>query len=577
VASGLLTEITDSTGQAARGGRFVWAALQEPTHFDGIVGGGNPSQNIHQGLGYEAMVRNKPGIGEPSTWSEVLPHLAESWEVSPDKMTITFHLRPGVKFHNKAPVDGRALDAEDVVHTWQGFEELSANAGAYSNNKNPGAPISSITAPNASTVVLNLAMPHASILQRVANTLANAFAAVYPKEYGDTFDARHDIIGTGPYMLDVFTPSVGATYKRNPEYWDSKAAFLDEIEMPLLPEYAARLAQLQSGAVSAFQVSSLDVVPTKKARPGLAMYSITEANSNPVWTIRFGWLPVGDQPSPFLDIRARQAISMSLDRELYIDTFGNVSNYESEGLPVSTYWHTSMGYLPEITLDPRDAGDFGENAKYYEYNVEEAKKLMDAAKSAYPGGEFPALNFYTSPGSQVAEYAETSAVLHQAMQEIGYNLSLTPQEGTEFNQNVGRTNGQYGGLAYHGGVAASRTAIDYFLWRFYSKDGGTGFLGIGGTDGRLGDQSGDAEVDALIEKLQGEYDPGASRDIMHELQRYLARQAYCVPRPGFADSFVLAWPAIRSFATFQGDTRVSAPGIYGWPQYWYDSSQPHGA
>jgi hypothetical protein len=163
------------------------------------------------------------------------------------------------------------------------------------------------------------------------------------------------------------------------------------------------------------------------------------------------------------------------------------------------------------------------------------------------------------------------------MKEVGLDITSSALGTTEFGQKAGSTRGQFGGIAIFGGVAASRTATDYFSWRFYSKDGGTGWLGFGGPDGRTGDGKGDPQVDALIDKLVVEFDPNASKSIIHELQRHLAYQAYCVPRPGFADAFAIAWPAIRNFATFQGDTRVSAPGIYGWPQYWYDNSQPHKA
>jgi ABC-type transport system substrate-binding protein len=578
-ASSLLADKADTSVKAVRGGTFVWPALLEPLHYDG-KGQVQSALAINQGLAYESLIRNKPGIGRPSTWSAVEPQLAESWEVSPDKLTITFKLRPGVKWHNKPPINGRALDAEDVSVTWQKFEASSApnNKSAYSNKLNPSAPIISITAVNSSTVVVKMSEPLAPILQRFANMGAGEAGAVYPKEAGDSFDSRADQIGTGPYMLDRFTPSVDTMYKRNPNYWDPKAGFLDQVHLPLLPEYATRLAQLRAGAVSATQVSPEDVVATKRATPALAMYAITEENSNPVWTWRFGWLPIGNQPSPFLDIRVRQALSMSLDRKAYIDTFGNVSGFEAEGLPVNTYWHTAMGYVPEITLDPRDKAKFGENAKYYEYNVVEAKKLIAAALSAYPGGSFPEMTSTTVPATQVAAYATASEVMDQFAREIGFKVVANPVDAVRYNANYSTKQGKFTGYLFAGGVAASRGVTDYFLWRFYSKSGPTnGAIGFGGPNGSLGDASGDPKVDGLIDKLKGEFNTDVSRDVVHELQRHLAAQAYCVPRPGFADSFALAWPAIRNFATFQGDTRVHVPGIYGLPAYWYDSSLPHKA
>ncbi len=576
--SSLLDSKVDTSAQAVRGGSFVWPVVAEPLHFDGKAQG-QGQLSLHNGLAYESLVRNKPGIGEPSMWSEVEPQLAESWEVSPDKLTIIFKLRAGIKWQNKPPVNGRALDAEDVAVTWRKYESGPSpnNKAAHSNKLNPAAPILSMTASDSRTVILKMAQPFVAILQRLANNITGEVASVYPKEAGDSFDSRRDQIGTGAYVLDKFTPSVETRYKRNPDYWDAKAGFLDEVRLPLLPEYATRLAQFRAGAVSAILVAPQDVVPTKKTTPALAMYAITEANSNPVATVRFGWLPINNKPSPFLDIRVRQALSMSFDRDTYIDTFSNVSGYQSEGLPVNTYYHTSMGYIPDITLDPRDASAFGKNARYYDYNVGEAKKLVAAAESAYPGGAFPEITSHTITQSAANHKTETE-VMDQFAREIGLKITSKFLDNVQYLANFSGQQGKFPGYLIAGGVAASRGVTDYFVWRFYSKSGPTsGALGFGGRDGRLGDQSGDPEVDSLIDKLKAEFSATASRKIIHDLQRYLAAQAYCVPRPGFADSFVLAWPAIRNFATFQGDTRVSVPGIYGLPAYWYDSSKPHKA
>ena len=69
---------------------------------------------------------------------------------------------------------------------------------------------------------------------------------------------------------------------------------------------------------------------------------------------------------------------MAIDRETYIDVFHNVAKLEKEGLPVQTYWHTAIGPAPGWRLDPKDS-KFGENAKYYKYDIAEAKKLLAAA------------------------------------------------------------------------------------------------------------------------------------------------------------------------------------------------------
>src|SRR5690606_18435193 len=105
----------------------------------------------------------------------------------------------------------------------------------------------------------------------------------------------------------------------------------------------------------------------------------------PSATMFFGYKP----GSVFLDERMRQAFSMTQDRELFSEVWFNVPDFESNGLPVRTVWNTSVPG-DEFTgwfLDPQGS-EFGENAKFYHLNLEEAKKLMAAA--GYPDGvEYP--------------------------------------------------------------------------------------------------------------------------------------------------------------------------------------------
>jgi peptide/nickel transport system substrate-binding protein len=578
--SGLVTAIEDASKNAVVGGTFVWPNNREPLHFDGKAQG-QVQLNHHNGLAYESLVRNKPGLKQASTWTEVEPQLAESFEVSPDKLTLTFKLRQGVKWHNKAPVNGRIFDAEDVVTTWKNFEEASTpnNKGANSNKINPAAPVLSFEAPDPKTVVIKLKEPSSYMLQRLASMITGEIGSIYPKETYKGFDPKLDQIGTGPYMLDKFTPSVSVVHKRNPDYWDAKnAGFVDTVQFPLLAEYAAQLAQLKAGALSSMVVTPTDVVQTKKDSQSLSMYLVTAATNNPGASMRFGWANIGDKKSPFLDQRVRQALSMGFDREAAIDATANVSNFESAGLPVASYWHTAIGYIPGVTLDPRDAKSFGENAKYYQYNVEEAKKLFSAAKSAY-GSDFPEI-----PAGRVnavfgAAYLQDVDIMDQFARDVGFKVAATPLDyNLDYLPKYVTQQGKISGLFYGIGAVTSPDPTDYFVWRFYSKSGATsGSLGFGGPDGSKGDQSGDVEVDALIEKAKAEFDAKKRTELIADIQRILGKQQYMIARPGFADSFQLAWPAIENYATFQGDSRVILNGTNGINLYWYNSAKPHKA
>ncbi len=150
-----------------------------------------------------------------------------------------------------------------------------------------------------------------------------------PKEAANTavFDLRSDMIGTGPFILTKYTPSVGYSFKRNPAFYDPDFALVDQIDLPIVTEYATALAQFKAGNIYSMgsggntpKVKPEDILPTKRDEPRLAIFPGDLSGGGP--RMGFGYLP----GSPFLDERVRQAFSMSVDRDLYLDTFQNVSS-----------------------------------------------------------------------------------------------------------------------------------------------------------------------------------------------------------------------------------------------------------
>ncbi len=553
-ASGLVTNPDDTSKTARNGGVFKWSNTVEPNHLDGIAQG-QSQLNIFNGMAYSSLVHNKMGFKVPSSYNQVEPEMAESWEFSPDRTQITFKLRQGVKWQNKSPVNGRPFDSSDVVATWARYESLPANNRAANSNKfNPAAPIMSVTAPDDKTVVYKLKEPASYIMQRLANMVTGEAGTIQPKETGSSFDPRKDQIGTGGFILDKWEPSVGLTYKRNPDYWNKDEPRIGTLEVPIIPQYTTGLAALQSGQLYTFVVKPSDMLTTKKATSGIGMYQTLVSGNNATPSLGFGWKPFGSyQKSPFLDLRVRQAFSFALDRDTFIDTFQNVSAYEKEGLPVETYYYTSMGYVPGVTLDPRDTKTFGPNAKYYMQDIAEAKKLLAAAGFAN-GIEYPSHFVQASPFG--ATYNNECEVIDGWCRDIGlkpkptgldYNIDYLTRFITE--------KGNYEGILYRAGAVTSADAVDYFVWRYWSKAGPTsGALGMD-INGK-GDNSGDPEVDTMIEKAAAEVDVKKQTAILGDLQRYLAKMQYSVSRPGTASGFDLAWPVVGNFRVFQGDSRA---------------------
>src|SRR5437870_689109 len=170
-----------------------------------------------------------------------------------------------------------------------------------------------------------------------------------PKETDATFDSKGDMIGTAAYSLAKYEPSVGFTMKRHPDFWDQDAALADQIDVPIISEYAAALAQFQAGNIFSFGayisgpgIRGEDVLRVKQDVPKISIYqgeigAGQSPTTSPLY-LAFGFLP----GSPFNDERVRRAVSMSLDRDLYLETFFNVSRFEAAGLPVETRWNTAL-------------------------------------------------------------------------------------------------------------------------------------------------------------------------------------------------------------------------------------------
>src|SRR5690606_1622268 len=325
---------------------------------------------------------------------------------------------------------------------------------------------------------------------------------IIPKETDSTFDIRSDMIGTGPFMLDEYTPTVGFKYKRNPDYWDKDWPLVDELEVPIITQYPQAIAQLRAGCIYSYAYSNTstvqakDLLPLKREVQEILLYA-SEPTATTVRSLVFGWLPT-EENKPFKDERVRQAISMTWDREAYVGAFTNADNFLAEGLPVTSYWNTQLPpAYGRWWLDPRD-DDFGENAKYYQFNVEEAKKLLEAAgypdgievTSSYIGGPQLGADFQRQVGL-TEEFAAAAGI------KVNVNvIDYTSQHLTQYRA----ANGKYDGWLYRAGGSPATDATAYLSTLFHSKYGGPGFLGFDANG--TGDGSGDPVLEDLLNEAR---------------------------------------------------------------------------
>jgi ABC-type transport system substrate-binding protein len=259
-------------------------------------------------------------------------------------------------------------------------------------------------------------------------------------------------------------------------------------------------------------------------------------------------------------------MAMALDRDTFIDAFSNISTFNKEGLDAEPLYHTSMGYVPGVTLNPKDEKSFGPNAKYYSYNLAEAKKLLAAAGHSsgfsytnhWPN--FPGFGPNFPKYMQVIEASNQELGLKVSSDPIDYNLKYLPDYVTK--------RGQHEGIVVTLGAVSSADPVDYFVWRYYSKSGATSGAIFG--DQGSGDGAGDAQVDSIIDKAKAEFDAKKQAAILGDLQKYLAEKQYCVTSPGLGTQYTLAWPAVKNYLTFQGDSRAINSFYYTW---WLDDTE----
>lgn len=267
---------------------------------------------------YEGLVRYQP---ESAT---IIGGLAKSWTVSPDQMTYTFTLHPGVKFH-----DGTIADAQAWVKS---FERRAAV------NQGPAYMVAGVDraeAPDPTTFVVHLKEPSNAFLHYLAcpwqpfavsptAVAANANGGDLAQEWLKTHDA-----GTGPYTFTEFVPGSHYTLTAFPDYWGGKPAF-ESIRIEITPDITTQKMQLDSGA--------FDIVTKGFAIPDVLAYQ-----ENPKFSVSNAYGGVGEAiwlnpvSGIFADVELRQAMRTALDRKTIVDTaWGGLATVQESMWPAKS-------------------------------------------------------------------------------------------------------------------------------------------------------------------------------------------------------------------------------------------------
>src|SRR5262252_10031482 len=291
-------------GQPKRGGRLRMSG-NDPVHFDPHL---TLSFKTHTTLSfvYSRLLRHKIGPDVPPGAFILESDVAERWDM-PDDTTYIFHLRQGVTWHNKPPVNGRELVAEDVKFTFDRFRAEPANPLRFMLES-----VERIEVVDRYTVKFLLTEPFVWLLNVLANPYSTWIIAPEVVQHFGDLKQPESVIGTGPFLLERYEPNVKTVFTRHPHYFLPDQPSVDGVEWLVLDDPSTGLAMYRAGQIDCgpgawWSVRQQDLESLQKSHPNLVYQDFLSNVTSSVLYMRT------DMP-PFNDVRVRRAISMAIDR-----------------------------------------------------------------------------------------------------------------------------------------------------------------------------------------------------------------------------------------------------------------------
>jgi peptide/nickel transport system substrate-binding protein len=367
------------------GGTFVFSRSSDSDNLDPVTQDGNIDIWIFMSI-YDQLVR----VNEAGTALE--PALAEKWEVSPDGLTYTFHLRKGVTFS-----DGTPLKASDV--------KFSINR-AKTNQKSGWTftlePLKDIATPDDSTVVMTLSQPWAPFLSDIAMFNSSIMSEAFVKKIGED-KLVEQTLGTGPFVLAEWKKGEYITLKKNDKYWDKGLPYLDQLKITVVPDDNNRILQLQGGEIDGMYDVPLNRVADLEKDSKLTVNKFTSTYNN--------FIALNTRNAPLNDVKVRQALNYATDKQALIKVvnfgIGEISN----------------------SFMPNGALYWNKDQVGYPFDLDKAKALIKG--SSIPNGG--KISIQVQAGQQMA--LQLATALKDMWSKIGIDLDIQQLEQAVANDN----------------------------------------------------------------------------------------------------------------------------------------------
>ena len=376
----------------------------------------DPHKTVKAGT-REVMFNVFEGLMKPTPNGDLTPAIAESYEVSEDRMTYTFHLREGVQFHN-----GKTVTAEDVVYS---IQRCAAATETGIVQVEAFSVIQDIKTPDDKTVAITISEPSNEFISYMTT-------AILPADYDKQDTAP---VGTGPFKFVSRTAQDSVVLEKFDGYWGTPAQ-LDKVTLKIIENADSLMMSLQSGAIDlCAHLTSTQVAQLEKD------FNVAEGTMNLVQAMY-----LNNAVAPFDDVRVRQALCYAVDKQEIIDLA-----FDGYGSPIGSSMYPAFGKYFDDSL-----------TNYYTRDVEKAKALL--AEAGYPDG----FDMTITVPSNYKPHMDTAEVLVQQLAQIGVNATIEPIEWESWVSDV------YAGRQFQStvvGVDASTMTARALLERFTSDYG----------------------------------------------------------------------------------------------------------
>ncbi|MBI4670963.1 MAG: ABC transporter substrate-binding protein [Chloroflexi bacterium] len=379
---------TEAAVPSKEGGTLLVAITSDPGHFNPSITTGFTTHVVA-----DSMFNGLVGLDENL---QPIPDLADEWQVSNDGKTYTFHLHPGIMWH-----DGTPFTSADVKFS---FENILLKF--HSRTAAGLTPVlDKIETPDANTVVFHFQVPYGPLLQRLDVTEAPILPQhIYQGTDPQKADANLKPVGTGPFKFVEYAKGDHVTLEKNATYFKKGMPRLDKVIFKVIPDANAALQALQKGEVDYSWATNESQMKTLQGSPGI---TTAKAAASPGGSFCINTFAFNLEHPPLDKVQVRQAINHAIDRQR-----------------IQNQIHFGFGKVATGPISSRMSWFYNPNVTKYDFDVEKAKQLLDQA-GVKPGADGARLKLVFPHPTTFNKYGE---LIREQLGAVGIQVQDAPMD-----------------------------------------------------------------------------------------------------------------------------------------------------